>query len=146
MMRAAFGVLIALTFVAVPVAAEEPKVPGPPALVIAAQQYLPSGTVTTFRETETIVLWTIEVRRGDVVLVRNLDPLIPSFQHTVTSCVSPCRTLAPDTIPTQSGAFDTGVIPHTGGGASFDTASLTPGTYEFFCKPHPWMRGAIAVA
>jgi plastocyanin len=45
---------------------------------------------------------------------------------------------------TQSqGAFDTGFL------KSDESATLTfdtPGTFTFFCQPHPWMQGTVVVA
>jgi plastocyanin/sugar lactone lactonase YvrE len=44
---------------------------------------------------------------------------------------------------TQSqGAFDTGFLK---GGESVTLTFDTPGTFTFFCQPHPWMQGTIEV-
>jgi plastocyanin/sugar lactone lactonase YvrE len=44
---------------------------------------------------------------------------------------------------TQSqGAFDTGFLK---GGESATLAFDSPGTFTFFCQPHPWMQGTIEV-
>jgi plastocyanin len=44
---------------------------------------------------------------------------------------------------TQSqGAFDTGFLK---GGESATLTFDTPGTYTFFCQPHPWMQGTVVV-
>lgn len=134
-----------MAFVPTSPVSAEPEVPGAPVVVIAAQNYWASGTVTTFQTTEAQVLFTQQVRPGDVILVRNMDGVLPTAQHTLTSCVSPCRTLPEASVPTPSGVFDTGFIASTGGEAQIDTAGLAPGLYEYFCRPHPWMRGAFAI-
>jgi plastocyanin len=46
------------------------------------------------------------------------------------------------TATASSGEFDTGLIK---GGASATVHFDTPGTYTFFCQPHPWMKGTILV-
>lgn len=130
----------------VPANADPPALPGPPVIVILGQQFLPSGTFTSLRATPAQVLWTQQVARGEVILVKNMEPTFPSYQHTVTACVSPCRSLPPDQTPAASDAFDTGVIAYAGGEARIDTAPLGPGLYEYFCRPHPWMRGAVFVS
>jgi len=46
------------------------------------------------------------------------------------------------TATAANGAFDTGLLK---GGASTTIRFDTPGTYTFFCQPHPWMKGTIVV-
>lgn len=46
------------------------------------------------------------------------------------------------TATASSGGFDTGLIK---GGGSATIRLDTPGTYTFFCQPHPWMKGTIVV-
>ena len=44
---------------------------------------------------------------------------------------------------TQSqGAFDTGFLKN---GESATLTFDTPGTFTFFCQPHPWMQGTVVV-
>ncbi len=46
------------------------------------------------------------------------------------------------TATASNGAFDTGLIHHN------ETAVVTmakPGTFAYFCQPHPWMKGTIIV-
>ena len=40
------------------------------------------------------------------------------------------------------GSFDSGFLAE---GESFSQTFDTPGEYEYFCTPHPWMRGRIVV-
>jgi plastocyanin len=46
------------------------------------------------------------------------------------------------TATASNGAFDTGLI---AGGSSATLRFDTPGTYSFFCQPHPWMKATILV-
>ncbi|MDQ3812137.1 MAG: plastocyanin/azurin family copper-binding protein, partial [Chloroflexota bacterium] len=43
---------------------------------------------------------------------------------------------------TATGVFDTGLL---GTGESATITVATPGTYEYHCTPHPWMRASLVV-
>ena len=47
------------------------------------------------------------------------------------------------TVTADEGAFDSGFLDP---GASFTFTFDEAGTYTYFCKPHPWMKGAVVVA
>jgi alcohol dehydrogenase (cytochrome c) len=47
------------------------------------------------------------------------------------------------TVTSDDGLFDSGDLPT---GATFTTTLNDPGTYWYFCRPHPFMRGRIVVA
>ena len=66
---------------------------------------------------------TVTVTAGDTVTWTNTDPVV----HTATS---------------TSGAFDSGDIAQ---GDTFSFTFTTPGTYDYFCTPHPTMTGRIVV-
>lgn len=131
----------------------EPAMPSPPQILIEREQYVPSGTFTTFRATGAQVLWVQQVQRGDVITVTNLEPTFPTYQHTVTACEAGCRALPIRDTPNvrtkddgETPLFDTGVIAYAGDKDTIDTKDLAPGLFEYFCTLHPWMRGAFAVA
>jgi plastocyanin len=65
----------------------------------------------------------VKVPVGSTVVWVNQDPA----QHTVTN---------------TRGAFDSGMIKS---GGTFSMRFTKPGTYAFFCQPHPWMQGTITV-
>jgi plastocyanin len=65
----------------------------------------------------------IEIEVGTTVVWRNADPV----EHTVT---------APD------GSWDSGLIEP---GSSWRRTFDRPGTYPFFCTPHPFMTGVVVV-
>jgi len=74
--------------------------------------------------------------------------------HTITGCRLPCAATTGIAFPLADGpTFDSGEL---GFGPALFTAaanrdtwatpaSLTPGTYAYFCRVHPFMRGAFRV-
>jgi plastocyanin len=100
------------------------------------------------------------VRRGHSIKFTNLDsqsgtPLNKAAYHTITACKSPCNKLTGIAYPTANASrqFDSAEL---GYGPSFATAaanrntwstpkSLPRGTYTYFCRIHPFMRGAFRV-
>jgi len=65
----------------------------------------------------------IEVTTGTTVVWTNNDPL----EHSVTAI---------------DRSFDSGLI---ASGASWRHTFTKPGTYQFFCQPHPFMKGVVIV-
>jgi plastocyanin len=66
---------------------------------------------------------TLTVNVGDKVTWQNNGEDV----HTVTS---------------DDGSFDSGDMEH---GASWSYTFTSPGTYTYFCAPHPWMTATIVV-
>lgn len=48
----------------------------------------------------------------------------------------------PHTVTTYDGTFDSGLFK---GGESWSYTFTKPGTYEYYCTPHPWMKGTVIV-
>ncbi len=79
-----------------------------------------------------------------------------SVFHTITACRAPCNRTTGIAYPVADGpvTFDSGELGY--GPAGFTPAanratwstptSLRPGTYTYFCRIHPFMRGAFRVA
>jgi plastocyanin len=72
--------------------------------------------------------------------------------HTVTSCRLPCNLSTGVAYPTANAAiqFDSGQLGNNGqptaGRLTWDTPTNLPqGTYGYFCRVHPFMRGAFRV-
>src|SRR5436305_8052171 len=75
--------------------------------------------------------------------------------HTITACKDPCNGATGISYPLADGpvAFDSGELGYgpTGFTAAanrydwFTPKGLAPGTYTFFCRIHPFMRGAFRV-
>jgi hypothetical protein len=78
---------------------------------------------------------------------------LASVFHTVTSCKSPCDLNYGIAYPVSNGnarfAFDSGELgvglPGVGRLTWSTPANLPPGTYTFFCRIHPWMRGVFRI-
>ena len=94
------------------------------------------------------------VRRGRSITFKNLDSP-QDIWHTITACKEPCNRRTGIAYPLADGRvqFDSGQL---GFGPRFaspvaqrDTwrtpRNLKPGTYTFFCRVHPFMRGAFRV-
>ncbi len=65
----------------------------------------------------------LKIRVGQSVTWINRD----AFSHTATAL---------------DGSWDTGLIPP---GEEFSITFDTPGTYDYKCTPHPFMRGSLEV-
>jgi plastocyanin len=100
------------------------------------------------------------VRQGGSLTFRNLDstkgqdPALAIY-HTITGCKAPCNQKTGIAYPLANGpaTFDSGEL---GYGPPDATAAanriewstpktLTPGDYTYFCRVHPFMRGAFRV-
>lgn len=95
------------------------------------------------------------VRRGDPLTFQNLEWGAQIF-HSVTSCKAPCNKSTGIAYPLADGEvdFDSGELGYGPPGLtaaanrdswSLPTSNLDPGTYTFFCRIHPFMRGAVRV-
>jgi plastocyanin len=93
------------------------------------------------------------VAQGDTITFDNIDaPLDNGIWHTVTACKAPCNKstgiaypLADAEIEFDSGQLGDDGVP-TAGRTTWSTPDdLPPGTYTYFCRVHPFMRGAFRV-
>ena len=95
------------------------------------------------------------VAPGEKVTFANADAAAQVF-HTVTACAYPCNGTPGISYPLADGAVDfdsleLGVGPPIITAASnrvtyaLDTAGMSSGTYTYFCRVHPFMRGAFRV-
>jgi hypothetical protein len=95
------------------------------------------------------------VRQGRSLTFRNDDSDKRPIYHTITACREPCNGRTGIAYPLANGRvdFDSGEL---GFGPRFATAAanrdtwrtpknLAPGTYTYFCRVHPFMRGAFRV-
>lgn len=93
------------------------------------------------------------VKRGGTVTFRNDEPTTGNgIWHTITACKSPCNGSTGVAYPLADGdvTFDSGQLGDAGqptaGRLTWDVPSDLPdGTYTYFCRVHPFMRGAFAV-
>jgi hypothetical protein len=94
------------------------------------------------------------VAAGQPLQFRNVDAA-RTIYHTITSCRAPCNRTAGIAYPLANGPveFDSGELGFGPAGltpaANRDTWStptnLDAGTYNYFCRIHPFMRGAFRV-
>jgi plastocyanin len=108
--------------------------------------------------------WAVPtINPGQSLTFKNYDavPSVNAF-HTITACKAPCTGSTGIAYPIANGpvTFDSGELGFNGqmDAASFidapaagrDTwktpSDLAPGTYTYFCRIHPFMRGAFRVA
>jgi plastocyanin len=93
------------------------------------------------------------VKAGGTLTFRNDDaPLGPGIWHSITACEAPCNKATGIAYPLADGdvSFDSGQLgtggPPTAGRVDWQTpADLKPGLYTYFCRIHPFMRGAFDV-
>jgi hypothetical protein len=99
------------------------------------------------------------VRQGQSLTFRNLDspkgqdPALAIY-HTITGCKAPCNKPTGIAYPLANGAtFDSGELGYGPRGATAaenridwqTPKNLSPGDYTYFCRVHPFMRGAFRV-
>jgi plastocyanin len=90
---------------------------------------------------------------GTITFDNSIDaPLENGIWHTITSCKAPCNRSTGIAYPLADGdpVFDSGELgekgPPTAGRLTWTTPSDLPdGTYTYFCRIHPFMRGAFRV-
>lgn len=93
------------------------------------------------------------VKRGGSLTFTNSDaPIGNGIWHTITACKSPCTGATGVAYPLADAdvQFDSGELgtagPPTAGRVEWSTpADLPAGTYTYFCRIHPSMRGAFRV-
>jgi plastocyanin len=93
------------------------------------------------------------VAQGEGITFENLDaPLGNGLWHTITACQAPCNQSTGIAYPLADGEidFDSGQLgdagPPTAGRLTWTTpADLPTGTYTYFCRIHPFMRGGFRV-
>jgi len=100
------------------------------------------------------------VKRGHSIQFTNLDslantPLDKAAYHTITACKAPCNKLTGIAYPTANAPrqFDSAELGYGPDGrtaaANRNTwstpRSLPRGTYTYFCRIHPFMRGAFRI-
>jgi plastocyanin len=94
------------------------------------------------------------VAPGGTITFDNLDaPKLNGEWHTITACKAPCSgstgvafPLADGDVTFDSGQLGTGGAPTAGRTTWTTPADLAAGTYTYFCRIHPFMRGAFRVA
>ena len=91
---------------------------------------------------------------GGTITFDNIDaPLNNGVWHTITACKAPCNATTGVAYPVADAdiPFDSGQLgavgPPTAGRVTWSTPTDLPaGTYTYFCRIHPAMRGAFRIA
>jgi plastocyanin len=90
------------------------------------------------------------IKRGTSLTFTNVDQAA-NIRHSVTTCAWPCNGPYVANYPHPDGVWDSETLGYDpiDGGQSSPVAStpttLGPGRYAYFCRIHPWMRGAFEV-
>jgi hypothetical protein len=92
------------------------------------------------------------IRPGQSLTFRDAGDDAKGVWHSITSCKAPCNRATGIAYPIADGdvQFESGTlgsaVPPTTGALQWQTPSnLAPGTYTYFCRIHPFMRGAFRV-
>jgi hypothetical protein len=96
----------------------------------------------------------VQVKKGTSLTFYNEDAML-GIRHTVTTCPWPCNGPYVANYPLADGIWDSGILSlgldpvDEQIGAPTLSASTPPdlpvGKYAYFCRVHPWMRGAFEV-
>ena len=90
------------------------------------------------------------VKQGETITFFN-DDQFANIRHTVTTCPWPCNGSYVANYPHADGRWDSdtlGYDPIDGGTPNpraETSPNLKPGLYTYFCRIHPWMRGAFRI-
>jgi plastocyanin len=99
------------------------------------------------------------IEPGQALTFRNYDAVSSNAFHTITACQAPCNGSTGIAYPIADGpvTFDSGELGFNGSPGSIGNApaadrdtwktpqDLPSGTYTYFCRIHPFMRGAFRV-
>jgi hypothetical protein len=92
------------------------------------------------------------IRAGQSLTFRDAGDNAKGIYHSITSCKPPCNRatgiaypIADGGVQFESGTLGTASPPATGALQWQTPNNLAPGTYTYFCRIHPFMRGAFRV-
>jgi plastocyanin len=93
------------------------------------------------------------IKAGQSLTFKNLDsPLGNGIWHTITACRLPCDGKTGIAFPLADAkvVFDSGELgiadqPASGKDTWSTPTNMPPGTYTYFCRIHPFMRGAFRI-
>jgi plastocyanin len=126
-------------------------------VLIAAFRYIPSVSgnthcLPTIKHGQEITFVSQDASPFGTFNIVAPNPFyLASIFHTVTSCKYPCALNYGIAYPLPNGAgnFDSGelgvAVPGVGRLTWSTPKSLPTGTYTFFCRIHPWMRGVFRI-
>jgi plastocyanin len=117
----------------------------PSGTVLPIADFVYEGDMSNSASVPTVV-------QGGTLVFRN-DDASRGIPHTISACVSPCDLSTGIAFPLENGQprFDSGELGTGGAPASgkvswtISTTNMAPGTYTYYCRIHPFMRGAFRV-
>jgi plastocyanin len=92
----------------------------------------------------------VQVRKGTSLNFVNADESA-NIRHSVTTCAWPCNGPYVSNYPFADGVWESGTLGYDAvDGGTPDPLASTPknlpvGKYAYYCRIHPWMRGAFEV-
>jgi hypothetical protein len=126
-------------------------------VLIAGFKYIPAGgssnCIPTVKKGQSITFVNEDASPLATFNPINPNPFyLAAVFHTVTTCKYPCRLNYGISYPLANGGggnFDSGQLavglPGVGRLTWSTPTNLPPGTYSFFCRIHPWMRGLFRI-
>ena len=126
-------------------------------VLIAAFKYIPAVAgnthcLPTIKRGQSITFVSQDASPMGTFSPINPNPFyLASVFHTVTSCKDPCGLNYGISYPVANGAgnFDSGELgvglPGVGTLSWSTPTNLAAGTYTFYCRIHPWMRGVFRI-
>jgi hypothetical protein len=112
----------------------------------------PSRCIPTIRKGQSLTFVNDDSLPGELDNVFNPNQAyVDSIFHSVTACQNPCGLNTGISYPLANGAgnYDSGqlggALPAVGRLNWSTPSSLGPGTYTFFCRIHPFMRGVFRI-
>jgi len=92
------------------------------------------------------------IHAGQTLTFRNATDNADGIYHSITSCKAPCNRktgiaypIANGNVQFESGTLGSAKPPATGALQWTTPSNLAPGTYTYFCRIHPFMRGSFRV-
>jgi plastocyanin len=92
----------------------------------------------------------VQVKQGSSLKFVNADQSA-NIRHSITTCESPCNGPYVSNYPFADGRWESGTLGYDAvDGGTEDPVAETPkdlavGHYAYYCRIHPWMRGAFDV-
>jgi hypothetical protein len=126
-------------------------------VIIAGFKYIPAVNgntkcVPTVKQGQSITFTNEDASSQGLFNIIAPNPFyMSSVFHTVTSCKDPCGLNYGIAYPLSNGKgnFDSGELgvglPGVGTLTWSTPKNLSPGTYSFYCRIHPWMRGVFRI-
>jgi hypothetical protein len=126
-------------------------------VIIAGFKYIPAvngntNCIPTVKRGQSITFTNEDASAQALFNPINPNPFYMSeVFHTVTSCKNPCSLNYGISYPLANGSgnFDSGELgvglPGVGSLSWSTPKNLPPGTYTFYCRIHPWMRGVFRI-